>query len=234
MYDVHIYNGDRRLIQSSEEEEAYTRYAQSISKNCATALLSALPRELRDKDYSYVWDNETIVFQTKESIREKTTSYGFGDACPPSYVQQDHVGQIMAEKLALSVYRRAFGTKLEATVSAGHIHKFLAANPLKSTLKPVDCIRALTIEWFPKEYDPGADVARSYRELAEYNFPEPIFAKLILGKFTGDVVGSPAISHALAEKISIFRPAYTALVEKNCSVTIETLNGEMLSPELVV
>ena len=152
--------------------------------------------------------------------------------CAPSYVQPDHVGQIVAEELALSVYKKAFGTKLQVTVSAGHIHKFLAANPLKSTLKPVDCIRALTIEWYPNEYS-EADVVRSCRDLSKHNFPEPIPVKLILGKFAGDVVGSRATGDALAEPINIFRPAYTALVEQNCPVTIETLHGEMLSLGLV-
>lgn len=232
MYDVHTYDGDHRLIQSSEEEDAYTRYAQSISKNFTTAFLSALPRELRDHVYSYLWDDEDIVRQTKRSVREYAWSYRMPEFCAPSYVQPDHVGQIVAEELALSVYKKAFGTKLQVTVSAGHIHKFLAANPLKSTLKPVDCIRALTIEWYPNEYS-EADVVRSCRDLSKHNFPEPIPVKLILGKFAGDVVGSRATGDALAEPINIFRPAYTALVEKNCPVTIETLHGEILSLGLV-
>jgi hypothetical protein len=222
---TYTYNGDRALIQSSEEEEAYTRYAQSISKNFTTAFLSALPRELRDHVYSYLWDDEDIVRQTKRSVREYCWSYRMPEFCAPSYVQPDHVGQIVAEELALSVYKKAFGTKLQVTVSAGHIHKFLAANPLKSTLKPVDCIRALTIEWYPNEYSEAA-VARSYRDLANHNFPEPIPVKLVLGKL-GDAIRSPATICALTEQVSIFRSAYTALVEKNCPVTIETLNGKM-------
>ena len=99
-------------------------------------------------------------------------------------------------------------------------------------MKPVDCIRALTIEWYPNEYS-EADVVRSCRDLSKHNFPEPIPVKLILGKFTGDASRSPATGDALTDQISIFRPAYTALVEKNCPVTIETLYGEMLSPGLV-
>ena len=91
---TYTYNGDRRLIQSSEEEEAYTRYAQSISKNFTTAFLSALPRELRDHVYSYLWDDEDIVRQTKRSVREYAWSYRMPEFCAPSYVQPDHVGRL--------------------------------------------------------------------------------------------------------------------------------------------
>lgn len=224
--------GDVMLTRSSEEEGAYTKYSQSISKNFTTAFLSALPRELRDHVYSYLWDDEDIVRQTKRSVREYAWSYRMPEFCAPPYVQPDHVGQVVAEELALSIYKKAFGTKLNVTVSAGHLHKFLAANPLKSTLKPADCIKALTIEWYPNEYSVH-DVARSCRNLSQHNFPEPIPVKLILGNFRGDGPVGLAIGNDLTDQISVFRPAYDALVERKCPVTIESLHGELLNPKLI-
>lgn len=220
------------LIQSSREEDAYTSYAQSVSKNFTTAFLSALPRELRDHVYSYLWDDEDIVRQTKRSVREYAWSYRMPEFCAPSYVQPDHVGQTVAEELALSIYKKAFGTKLHVTVSAGHLHKFLAANPLKSTLRPADSIKSLTIEWYPNEYS-EEDVALSCRRLSNHEFLEPIPVRLILGKFTGGTAGSPTTEVALNDQISIFQPAYDALVERKCPVTIESLYGEILNPKLI-
>lgn len=147
--------------------------------------------------------------------------------CAPPYVQPDHVGQVVAEELALSIYKKAFGTKLHVTVSAGHIHKFLAANPLRSNLKPADCIKSLDIEWYPNEYS-DKDVARSCQDLSSYQFPEPIPIKLILGRFlsaTQGPHGNVDIDSEPAGQLSVFKPAYDALVRKNCAVTIESLSG---------
>lgn len=215
------------------EENAYTAYAQSISKNFTTAFLSALPRELRDQVYSYLWDDEDIIRQTKRSVREYAWSYRMPEFCAPPYVQPDHVGQLVAEELAISIYKRAFGTKLHVTVSAGHIHKFLAANPLKSSLRPIDCIRALTIEWYPNEYS-DKDVARSCQDLSEHRFLDPIPVKLILGKFATGAVDEPHRAGALAVQLSIFKPAYDALVRQECPVVIESLHGEALRPEVTL
>jgi hypothetical protein len=212
------------LINRSAEEDAYTYYAQTISKNFTTAFLSALPRELRDHVYSYLWDDEDIVRQTKRSVREYAWSYRMPEFCAPSYVQPDHVGQTVAEELALSIYKKAFGRKLHVTVSAGHIHKFLAANPLKSNLKPADCIRALDIEWYPNEYS-DRDVTRSFQDLSKYVFPDPIPIKLILGKFMGGTEGIPQTTSVLADQLGVFKPAYDALARRNCPVTIESLSG---------
>lgn len=146
--------------------------------------------------------------------------------CAPTYVQPDHVGDIVAEELALSIYKKAFKTNLHVKVSAGHIHKFLAANPLKSNLKPADCIRALDIEWYPNEYS-EKDVARSFRDLSDYEFPEPIPVKLILGKFPGGIEGIPGTTNVHSalqpDELGAFGPAYDALVRRNCPVKIERL-----------
>lgn len=139
-------------------------------------------------------------------------------------MQPDHVGQIVAEELALSIYKKAFGTKLHVTVSAGHIHKFLAANPLRSNLKPADCIRALDIEWYPNEYS-DKDVARSCQDLSNYIFPDPIPVKLILGKFSNATEDRSETTATLNDQMGIFKPAYDALVKRNCPVTVESLSG---------
>lgn len=165
-----------------------------------------------------------MIRQTKRSVREYAWSYRMPEFCAPPYVQPDHVGQIVAEELAISIYKRAFGTKLHVTVSAGHIHKFLAANPLRSSLKPADCIEALDIEWYPNEYS-DKDVARSCRDLALYNFSQPIPVKLILGKFSTAVEGNTLQTEALESQLGIFKPTYDALVRRNCPVTIESLSG---------
>lgn len=215
------------LTPSSAEEDAYTKYAQTISKNFTSAFLYALPRELRDHVYTFLWNDEDIVRQTKRSIREYAWSYRMPEFCAPPYVQPDHVGQIVAEELALSIYKKAFGTKLHVTVSAGHVHKFLAANPLRSSLKPADCIRSLDIEWYPNEYS-DKDVARSCQDLSNYEFPEPIPIKLILGRFlsaTQGPHGNVDIDSEPAGQLSVFKPAYDALVRKNCAVTVESLSG---------
>lgn len=141
--------------------------------------------------------------------------------CAPTYVQPAHVGEVVAEELALSIYKKAFKTNLHVTVSAGHIHKFLAANPLRSILKPADCIKALDIEWYPNEYS-DKDVARSFQDFSNYGFPSPIPVKLILGKFLGGTVGITETTAVLANELSVFKPAYDALVEKNCPVTIDS------------
>ncbi|KAJ4380482.1 hypothetical protein N0V86_003837 [Didymella sp. IMI 355093] len=213
------------LTRNRAEENAYTRYAQTISKNFTSAFLYALPRELRDHVYSFLWDDEDIVRQTKRSVREYAWSYRMPEFCAPPYVQPDHVGQIVAEELALSIYKKAFGTKLHVTVSAGHIHKFLAANPLRSNLKPADCIRGLDIEWYPNEYS-EKDVLQSCQILADYEFPEPIPIKLILGKFLTSPYGPHEdVNNELAEQLEVFKPAYNALVRRNCTVTVESLSG---------
>lgn len=188
------------------------------------AFLSALPRELRDHVYSYLWDDEDIVRQTKRSVREYAWSYRMPEFCAPSYVQPDHVGQVVAEELALSIYKKAFGTKLHVRVSAGHIHKFLAANPLRSVLKPADCIRALDIEWYPTEYS-DKDVARSFQDLSKYDFPDSIQIRLVLGKFLGGTEGIPQTTTVLSGQLGVFKPAYDALVRRGCSVTIDSLSG---------
>jgi hypothetical protein len=213
------------LTDNSVEEDAYTKYAQTISKNFTSAFLHALPRELRDHVYTYLWDDEDIVRQTKRSIREYAWSYRMPEFCAPPYVQPNHVGQIVAEELALSIYKKAFGTKLHVTVSAGHIHKFLAANPLRSSLKPADCIKSLDIEWYPNEYS-EKDVVRSCHDLANYAFPEPIPIKLILGKFLTSP-RSPRwdINIELAEQLKVFKPVYDALSGRKCAVTVESLSG---------
>lgn len=221
------------LTGSSAEEDAYTNYAQAISRNFTSAFLHALPRELRDHVYTFLWDDEDIVRQTKRSIREYAWSYRMPEFCAPPYVQPDHVGQIVAEELALSIYKKAFGTKLHVTVSAGHIHKFLAANPLRSNLKPADCIKSLDIEWYPNEYS-AVDVARSCRDLAVHVFPEPITVKLILGKFLSSPHGAhweTKISSESAEQLRVFKPAYDALIAKNCAVTVESLSGSSAEVE---
>jgi hypothetical protein len=213
------------LTRNRAEEDAYTKYAQTISKNFTSAFLHALPRELRDHVYSFLWDDEDIVRQTKRSVREYAWSYRMPEFCAPPYVQPDHVGQIVAEELALSIYKKAFGTKLHVTVSAGHIHKFLAANPLRSNLKPADCIKGLDIEWYPNEYS-EKDVLRSCLILADYEFPEPIPIKLILGKFLNSPYGPHEdVNNELAEQLKVFKPAYDALVRRNCAVTVESLSG---------
>ncbi|KAJ4985570.1 hypothetical protein SVAN01_08947 [Stagonosporopsis vannaccii] len=214
------------------EETAYMIYAQTVSKEFTEAFLLALPRELRDHVYTYLWDDEDIIRQTKRSVREYAWSYRMPEFCAPPYVHPDHVGCIVAEELALSIYKRAFGTKLTVTVSAGHIHKFLAANPLRSNLKPADCIRALNIEWYPNEYS-DKDVARSYRDLAMYNFPHPIPVRLILGKFASAMDGNTIQSVTLASQLRIFKPAYDALVGRNCPVVIESLAGHEAEVEFL-
>ncbi|KAF1924464.1 uncharacterized protein M421DRAFT_279327 [Didymella exigua CBS 183.55] len=153
--------------------------------------------------------------------------------CAPPYVQPDHVGQIVAEELALSIYKKAFGTNLHVTVSAGHIHKFLAANPLRSNLKPADCIRSLDIEWYPNEYS-DKDVTRSCQDLANHEFTEPIPIKLILGKFINSQHGPHwdfEVIRESAEQLKVFKPAYDALVKRNCEVTIEALSGSSAEAE---
>ena len=221
------------LTGSSVEEDAYTKYAQSISKNFTSAFLHALPRELRDHVYTYLWDDEDIVRQTKRSIREYAWSYRMPEFCAPPYVQPDHVGQIVAEELALSIYKKAFGTKLHVTVSAGHIHKFLAANPLRSNLKPADCIKSLDIEWYPNEYS-EKDVMRSCHDLAEYQFPGPLPIKLILGKFLTSPHGPHwDVNMELAEQLKVFKPVYDALRRKNCAVTVESLSGSSAEVEFL-
>ena len=209
-------------MNCSKEEDAYTNYAQTVSRTFTTAFLSALPRELRDHVYSYLWDDEDIVRQTKRSVREYAWSYRMPEFCAPTYVQPDHVGETVAEELALSIYKKAFKTNLHVTVSAGHIHKFLAANPLKSNLKPADCIRALDIEWYPNEYS-DKDVARSFQDLSNYEFPDPIPVKLILGKFLGGTESFPETMTVHADGLGVFQPAYDALTGRNCPVTIERL-----------
>ncbi|KZM21217.1 hypothetical protein ST47_g7625 [Ascochyta rabiei] len=193
-----------------------------MSRNFTTAFLNALPRELRDHVYSYLWDDEDMIRQTKRSIREYAWSYRMPEFCAPPYVQPDHVGQVVAEELALSVYKKAFKTSLHVTVSAGHIHKFLAANPLRSNLKPADCIKALDIEWYPNEYS-DEDVARSFQDLSNYSFPTPIPVKLILGKVLGDAGGVLETTTVLTQELGVFRPVYEALVSRSCPVTIERL-----------
>ncbi|KAF3053205.1 hypothetical protein E8E11_011714 [Didymella keratinophila] len=212
------------------EEDAYTKYAQSISKNFTSAFLHALPRELRDHVYTYLWDDEDIVRQTKRSVREYAWSYRMPEFCAPAYVQPDHVGQVVAEELALSIYKKAFGTKLHVTVSAGHIHKFLAANPLKSNLKPADAIKSLDIEWYPNEYS-EKDVEQSCQDLANYKFPGPIPVKLILGKFMSSSSGDRGYEWDLADHLEVFRPAYDALVARKCAVTVESLSGSSAEVE---
>lgn len=123
--------------------------------------------------------------------------------CAPPYVQPNHVGEVVAEELAYSIYKKAFKTDLHVTVSAGHIHKFLAANPLKSNLKPADCIRALDIEWYPNEYS-DSDVEQSFRDLSNHTFPAPIPIKLILGKFLGSSEGTADSTTATAGQLGIF------------------------------
>lgn len=141
--------------------------------------------------------------------------------CAPMYVQPAHVGEVVAKELALSIYKKAFKTNLHVTVSAGHIHKFLAANPLRSNLKPADCIRALDIEWYPNEFS-DKDVVRSFQDLSMYSFPAPIPVKLILGKFLGITEGAPEASRVLANELGVFQQAYDALIRGNCLVTIES------------
>ncbi|KAF9695785.1 hypothetical protein EKO04_006158 [Ascochyta lentis] len=209
-------------VARSTEEDAYTKYAQTVSRSFTTAFLTALPRELRDHVYSYLWDDEDIVRQTKRSVREYAWSYRMPEFCAPPYVQPDHVGDVVAGELALSIYKKAFKTSLHVTVSAGHVHKFLVANPLRSNLKPADCIRALDIEWYPNEYS-DKDVARSFQELSNYNFPEPIPVKLILGKVLGGNGGNPETPAGPAEGLGVFQPAYDALMRRHCPVTIERL-----------
>ncbi|UPX10731.1 uncharacterized protein EKO05_0001373 [Ascochyta rabiei] len=193
-----------------------------MSRSFTTAFLNALPRELRDHVYSYLWDDEDMIRQTKRSIREYAWSYRMPEFCAPPYVQPDHVGQVVAEELALSVYKKAFKTSLHVTISAGHIHKFLAANPLRSNLKPADCIKALDIEWYPNEYS-DEDVARSFQDLSNYSFPTPIPVKLILGKVLGDAGGVLETTTVLTQELGVFRPVYEALVSRSCPVTIERL-----------
>lgn len=144
------------------------------------------------------------------------------ELCAPPYVQPDHVGETVAEELAMSIYKKAFKTNLHVTVSAGHIHKFLAANPLKSNLKPADCIKALDIEWYPNEYS-DKDVARSFRDLSTYEFPNPIPIRLIVGKIVGGTGGTPESATALVDGLGVFKPAYNALIKRRCPVTIERL-----------
>ncbi|KAH6614896.1 hypothetical protein C7974DRAFT_402869 [Boeremia exigua] len=206
------------------EEGAYTTYAQTISKNFTTAFLSALPRELRDHVYSYLWDDEDMIRQTKRSVREYAWSYRMPEFCAPSYVQPDHVGQVVAEELALSIYRRAFGRRLHVIVSAGHICKFLAANPLRSSLKPADCINALDIEWYPNEYSDKA-VMESCKALANYAFPRPIPIKFILGKFSTANSDKPKPMATLEDQLGVFKPAYVVLVSKGFPVTVKSLSG---------
>lgn len=206
-------------------------FTQTISRNFTAAFLATLPRELRDHVYSYLWDDEDIIRQTKRSVREYAWSYRMPEFCAPPYVQPDHVGRDVAEELALSIYKRAFGTKLHVTVSAGHIHKFLAANPLRSTLKPADCIKALNIEWYPNEYS-DKDVTRSCRDLADYSFSHPIPVKLILGKFSNVIEGNMTPEVTLTSQLSIFKPAYNALVRRNCPVIIESLSGHEAEVDL--
>lgn len=220
-----------QLIERSVEEGTYILFTQAISKNFTSAFVLALPRELRDQVYSYLWDDEDIIRQTKRSVREYAWSYRMPEFCAPPYVQPDHVGRVVAEELALSIYKRAFGPKLHVTVSAGHIHKFLAANPLRSSLKPADCIKALDIEWYPNEYsDEG--VARSYRDLANYKFPHPVSVKLILGKLV-DVIDRKSPSMALESQLSVFKPAYDALTNRHCPVRIESLSGHGAEVEMI-
>ncbi|KAJ8115643.1 hypothetical protein OPT61_g2755 [Boeremia exigua] len=206
------------------EEGAYMEYAQTESRNFTTALLHALPRELRDHVYSYLWDDEDIIRQTKRSVREYAWSYRMPEFCAPPYVQPDYVGQVVARELAMSIYKRAFGTKLHVVVSAGHMHKFLVANPLKSVLKPADCIRILDIEWYPNEYS-DEDVARSFLALALYKFPHPISVKIILGNFSKVTNGSSKSAILLEDQLRVFMPAYEALLEHECAVTVESLSG---------
>lgn len=216
------------LTANRAEEDAYTKYAQTISKNFTSAFLHALPRELRDHVYTYLWNDEDIVRQTKRSVREYAWSYRMPEFCAPPYVQPDHVGPVVAEELALSIYKKAFGTKLHVTVSLGHVHRFLAANPLKSNLKPADCIKGLDIEWYPNEYS-EKDVMRSCQDLTNYRFPEPIPVKLIIGKFmspsntSGDLDLLDKIE--LAEHLRVFKPTYDTLIARNCAVTVESLSG---------
>jgi hypothetical protein len=141
--------------------------------------------------------------------------------CAPAYVQPAHVGEAVAEELALSIYKKAFKTNLHVTVSAGHVHKFLAANPLRSNFKPADCIRALDIEWYPNEYS-DKDVERSFLDLANYNFPTPIPVKLVIGKILGDLGDLPVETATLTNELRVFKPAYDALVKAGCSVTISS------------
>lgn len=135
------------------------------------------------------------------------------------------MGQIVAEELALSIYKKAFGTRLQVTVSAGHIYKFLAANPLRSNLKPADCIKSLDIEWYPNEYS-EKDVVRSCQDLMKYEFPEPIPVKLILGKFLVPPHGPHwDVNTELFEQLKVFKPVYDALSKRKCAVTVESLSG---------
>lgn len=225
---ISIASHMRLLTGSSAEEDAYTKYAQSISKNFTSAFLHVLPRELRDHVYTYLWNDEDIVRQTKRSVREYAWSYRMPEFCAPTYVQPNHVGHTVAEELALSIYKKAFSTKLHVTVSLGHIHKFLAANPLRSNLKPVDAIRSLDIEWYPNEYS-WKDVTRSCDDLANYSFQEPIPVKLIIGKFMTPSVPSGELDSLndieLSEHLAVFRPAYDALIARHCEVTVESLSG---------
>jgi hypothetical protein len=214
---------------SREEDMESTACKQIYSRIVADALLTRLPRHLREYIYGYFWEQDLDV--SKDRLLRRAMARPT-DYLPRHYLMNTwltdsvYLGEIVTDEILSHLYRMCF-TSYEEPIIFASAHDFLSSDVYQRNLTPTLFIQTLNLRWnhFAMSPQEKSDIAAALKALRHVQFPAPISIHLVLDGYYVD----RRMRKVIMRKLQNFRRTCEALEQKGhmIKVTEEDLGMDL-------
>jgi hypothetical protein len=204
-----------------EEDMGSTACRQIYSRIVTDALLTRLPRHLREYVYGYFWEQDLDIATDRLSRRAM--------AHPTAYLPRDYLvnawlmdpiylGEIVTDEVLSYLYRMCF-TSYSEPIRFASVHHFLSSDAYQRNLTPTHFIKTLNIRWihFAMSHQEKSDIAAVLKALRHVQFPAPVSIHLVFDGY----YHNKRMREIIMRKLEKFRRTWKALELKGHTVRVK-------------